>query len=257
MPRFKLTLAYVGTRYHGWQIQVKPSPPPTIQGEVEGVFRRVVGRLVRVHGAGRTDSGVHAEGQVAHVDIPDDRAGLDWQCVLNAKLPRDIRIMNVEAAPPGFHARFDVFSKTYVYQLWASRRYIPPRLAPFAWDCGAFDLEAARAALPLLAGRHDFACLQNAGTPMEDTVRTLMDLRLDPVPHASGLLFALSVTAGGFLKQMVRNITGLLVSIGQGKFACGRIPELIAAADRRLAPPTAPPQGLTLARVDYAPPTGE
>ena len=116
--RLKLLLAYVGTRYSGWQIQEKPSPPPTIQGELEAALRTICGHNVRAHGSGRTDSGVHAHGQVVHCDVPDSRAGLDWRNSLNAILPRDIRVLHAQRAAPDFHARKDALRKTYAYQFW-------------------------------------------------------------------------------------------------------------------------------------------
>ena len=114
MPRLKITLAYVGTQYCGWQIQEKANPPPTIQGELEKVLRKVTGAPTRVHGAGRTDSGVHAEGQVAHVDVPEDKAHLDWQRIFNTTLPKDISVLSVQKVSDTFLSRFDAVHKTYV-----------------------------------------------------------------------------------------------------------------------------------------------
>lgn len=254
MPRLRLTLAYMGSRYCGWQIQDKPQAPPTIQGELEKVLQRVCGSLLRVHGAGRTDSGVHAEGQVAHVDIPDAKAALDWQRIFNTSLPGDISVVEARWEHDGFHSRFDALHKTYTYQLWLERRWMPPLLRPLAWDCGPLDVERVRTALPLLLGKHDFRCLQNAGTPIEDTARTIMALELAPelalFPHPAAL--ALRVTADGFLKQMVRNLTGLLVAIGRGKFEVQAVPELLRHGSRADAPPTAPACGLSLSAVTYA-----
>lgn len=253
MPRLRLTLAYVGSRYCGWQIQDKPKPPPTIQGELEKVLTRVCGGLVRVHGAGRTDSGVHADGQVAHADIPEAKAPLDWQRIFNTSLPQDISVLETRWVHDTFHSRFDALHKTYTYQLWLNRRWMPPLLRPFAWDCGSLDVDAMQSALPYLLGKHDFRCLQNAGTPIEDTARTIMALELSPelalFPRAEAL--ALRVTADGFLKQMVRNMAGLLVAVGRGKFQSDAIPSLLLHGGRPDAPPTAPAQGLTLTSVTY------
>lgn len=256
MPRFRLTLAYVGTRCHGWQIQEKPHPPPTIQGELEAVLARVLcqkGQIVRVHGAGRTDSGVHADAQIAHCDIPDAKAHLDWQRIFNTSLAPDICVLDIAPVADTFHARLDAKAKTYTYQLWTEPRWMPPRLAPFAWNCGPLDTGRIHAALPYLTGSYDCRSLQNAGTPMENTVRTICNIALDPalalMPHANAL--ALRVRADGFLKQMVRNMTGLLVAVGRGTLAPENIPALLAACDRRLAPPTAPAHGLCLTNVHY------
>ena len=146
--RLKLLISYVGTGYSGWQIQEKPKPPPTVQGALEAALRTIAGKAVRVHGSGRTDSGVHAHGQVAHCDIPDTRAGLDWRHSLNAVLPRDIRVLDASPAAPDFHARKDALRKTYVYQFWQELAFMPPHLTPFVWKCGPLNLEAAQAALP-------------------------------------------------------------------------------------------------------------
>ncbi|ATD81804.1 MULTISPECIES: tRNA pseudouridine(38-40) synthase TruA [Desulfovibrio] len=258
--RLKLLISYVGTGYSGWQIQEKPKPPPTVQGALEAALRTIAGKAVRVHGSGRTDSGVHAHGQVAHCDIPDTRAGLDWRHSLNAVLPRDIRVLDASPAAPDFHARKDALRKTYAYQFWQDRRFLPPHVRPYVWNCGMLDLDAMRDALPFLLGRHDFAGLRNAGTDVESTERTIMDARLDALapceyypPHAP--MLRLTITADGFLKQMVRNVAGLLAACGQGKIQPAQIPALLAARDRQAVPSvTAPPEGLALVSVKYPEP---
>lgn len=296
--RLKLVLAYVGTAYCGWQIQEKPSPPPTIQGELEAALRTLTGRLIRVHGSGRTDSGVHAHGQTAHCDVPDhadatDAANAlspshvssvlaltdpsvapeltskkrqnsracrnwhDWRHSLNAVLPRDIRVLEAQAAPPHFHARKDALHKTYAYQFWCEKTFLPPQLTPFVWACGPLNIDACRAALPCLLGEHDFAALRNAGTDVEGTRRTILAAELEELPpceyyppHAP--MLRLTVTANGFLKQMVRNIAGLLAACGRNALAPADIPALLATGDRRaLRSATAPAQGLSLVRVTY------
>ena len=250
MPRLKLTLAYVGTAYSGWQIQEKASPPPTIQGELERALAKVCGQSVRVFGAGRTDAGVHAEAQVAHCDVPGLRA-VNWQAALNVKLPSDIRVMDAREAADTFHACFDVRKKTYRYDFWLSRRTAPPRLSPFVWDCGPLDLRLLEAALPLLTGKHDFKSFQNRGTNIRDTTRTLLSLTTARPAEFGEDMISLCLEADGFLKQMARNMAGLLVAVGQGRFDSSRIPALLAARDRAQGPPTAPARGLTLLRVDY------
>ncbi len=202
--RLKLLLAYLGTGYSGWQIQEKPSPPPTIQGELEAALRVLAGTPVRAHASGRTDAGVHAHGQVAHCDVPAAKAGLPWRRSLNALLPPAIRVLTVEPAPPDFHARKDALRKTYVYQFWQERGFVPPQLTPFVWNCGPLDVQSMRAALPHLLGEQDFAGLQNAGTDMESTTRHVIAAALDIAPpcefyppHAP--MLRLSVTANGFL----------------------------------------------------------
>ena len=255
--RLRLVLAYLGTAYSGWQIQEKPCPPPTIQGRLEAALHRLTGRQIRIFGSGRTDAGVHAHAQVAHCDVPDTRAGQDWRRCLNALLPDDIRVLGAFPALPDFHARKDACCKTYVYQFWQEHAFIPPALTPFVWSCGPLDVAAMLAALPCLQGEHDFASLQNAGTDIDGTVRRISHLELETMPQQSfypthAPLLRLRVTANGFLKQMVRNIAGLVVACGRGKLDAGQIPTILAACDRRALPsPTAPPGGLTLAQVEY------
>ena len=251
----KLTLAYTGTAYSGWQIQEKKNPPPTIQGELERALGSICKQHVRVFGAGRTDAGVHALAQVAHCKVPDLPA-INWLLALNTCLPPDIRVLAARPTHEGFHACFDAQSKTYRYELWLSR-LVPPRLYPFVWGCGPLDLAALEAALPLLEGRHDFASLQNKGSDLDNTVRTVYSLtcKLAAAGRDSlqkqDLLLELHVRANGFLKQMVRNMVGLLVAVGRHKFDAAHIPALLAACARHQAPPTAPARGLTLLEVHY------
>lgn len=254
--RLKLLVAYDGTGFSGWQIQEKPQPPPTVQGALEAAFTRISGVHVRVFGSGRTDAGVHAHGQVAHCDVPE-RPGFDWRHGLNAVLPKTVRILAAEAAVPDFDARRDALSKTYVYQFWRETRFVPPGLTPFVWACGPLDEAAMQMALPSFLGERDFASLRNAGSDTRDSVRRILAVSLETLPaqefyppHAP--LLRLRVTANGFLKQMVRNMAGLLVACGRGKLAPERIPTLLAARDRAaVTAPTAPPQGLALACVNY------
>lgn len=166
MPRLKLTIAYVGTQYHGWQTQARKnaSPLPTIQNIIEDAVAHVLGERVHVHGAGRTDAGVHAEAQVAHLDVPESRARMDWQLALNTLLPRDIRIADAVLVPDTFHAQHSAVRKTYEYRLWLSKRYTPPQLFPFVWACGSVDVERMDEGSRYLLGKRDFASLKNAGT---------------------------------------------------------------------------------------------
>lgn len=250
MARIKLTIAYVGADFNGWQTQATPGgEQPTIQSAVMRAVERVIGYKAHVHGAGRTDSGVHADGQVAHVDVPDDKAGVDWQLALNTGLPHSIRIVHFVVVGADFHAQRDAIKKTYLYRLWLNRRYIPPQLYPFAWDCGPLDEAAMHQAATYLEGQHDFSALRNAGTDVVTTVRHVETVRCD---EATGDLRVWRFEAEGFLKQMVRNMMGLLVRVGQGKVAPDAVPEIIAAADRRHPGVTAPARGLTLHRVWYA-----
>jgi len=246
MPRIRLTVAYVGTRYQGWQVQERGA---TIQGTLEEKLTRICEEPVRVHGSGRTDSGVHALGQVAHFDAPDSKAHIPWQKALNSMLPNDIAILDAREAEPGFHARFSVLSKRYAYTLWTEPGYTLPQRAPFVWAVRNLDFEAMDRAAELLHGTHDFAAFQNAGTEVKGTVRTLEPIVRVPGPHPCEWVFRFQ--SDGFLKQMVRNLMGLLVEIGRGGQEVADAERILAGRDRRLAPATAPPQGLTLEEVMY------
>ena len=255
--RLRLTVAYVGTRYQGWQLQAGSAALQTIQGQLEQALGLLAGQPVRVHGSGRTDAGVHAEGQVAHCDMPDERLARlkDLRHSLNALLPDDIRVFAACPAPSDFHARFSAHAKTYRYQFWQDQGFVPPRLVPYVWCSGPLDVARMRGALPFLQGRHDFAFLANAGSkPGESTIRELyhLDLAEEVVWQDCSPLLSLEVTGSGFLKQMVRNLAGLLAAIGRNRLEAAVIPELMAQGERRRVPtPTAPAKGLTMVCVDY------
>lgn len=245
MARIRLTVAYVGTNYNGWQFQKNGT---SIQEELETRLSRICDRPVRVHGSGRTDSGVHAIGQVAHFDAPDG-TNIPWQKALNSMLPKDIVIVDARPVSEDFHARFSARSKRYAYTLWTEPDYILPQRAPFVWGVRSLDLDALDQAAVLLAGTHDFASFQNAGTELKTTVRTL-----EPISRGPGLCrgeWVLYFQADGFLKQMVRNLVGFLVGVGRGRLSPADGPRILLARDRKQAPPSAPPQGLCLEEVFY------
>ncbi|SBW11144.1 tRNA pseudouridine synthase A [uncultured delta proteobacterium] len=256
MARLKLTLAYCGSAYAGWQIQAESQGTGTIQQELERALETIAGYPVRVHGAGRTDSGVHAEGQTAHADVPEKP--VDWQRALNALLPRDIRVLAAEPVAAGFHARYDSIGKVYAYTLFSGAGPVPPRLEPFVWATPPLDGAAMEAAAAILTGRHDFASFQNMGTPVADTVREVWSIRREEGragPFCCPESWPVTTWffhGNGFLKQMVRNMLGLMVWAGQGRVDAAGIAACLAAKTRRAVPsPTAPAKGLTLMRVDY------
>lgn len=244
--RLKLTLAYVGTNFQGWQLQ---SGPRTVQGCLEEALGRLAGTPVRAHGAGRTDAGVHALGQVAHADIPASRAGLPWQRALNALLPRDLCVTRLCEAQPGFHARFEAIRKTYGYTLWTEPDYLLPQRRPFVWATGPLDRERMAEAASRLVGTRDWAAFQNQGTPVRSTRRTVFDIRREPGQRPEESVWL--IIADGFLKQMARNIMGCLVMVGKGKLAVEEVLEIADRGRRGFAPATAPARGLCLERVDY------
>jgi tRNA pseudouridine38-40 synthase len=245
MRTLKLTLAYDGTRFVGWQRQADGE---SIQGLLEDALARFEGAPVTVHGAGRTDAGVHALGQVAsaRVGFAHDVATLTR--ALNAQLPEDVRVLRVEDAAPDFHARFSATGKTYEYRL----RHAPiadPFTRAYEWHVPErLDIAAMGRAAAALAGCHDFAAFRSVGTdPMNGTVRTLIRSAI----VAEGPLVRYEVTGDGFLRHMVRAIVGTLVEVGRGWRNADEMAGLIAGRSRAAAGATAPAHGLFLVRVDY------
>ncbi len=251
MPRLRLTLAYDGTAFAGWQLQAK-GKGRTVQGCLEAALAKLCDQPVRVFGAGRTDAGVHALAQVAHADVPEARMHIPWQKALNALLPKDIAVTEAALAPPGFHARFEATAKTYVYTLWTEKHYVLPWRRPYVWDvgrCFPLDVAAMDAAARELEGTHDFAAFQNAGSSVKTTTRHMR--ALTRLPAACPQETAWQFCAEGFLKQMVRNLMGALVAVGCGKISPTDIRPLLQTGQRSLAPATAPAQGLCLLAVEY------
>jgi tRNA pseudouridine38-40 synthase len=271
MTTFKLTLAYDGTDYVGWQRQASGT---SIQQVVEDALSDLDRRPVPLIGAGRTDAGVHAVGQVASCSL---RCGLEPRVLrraINARLPRDIRVLSAELVADGFHARHEARRKTYCYRIW-NGEVLSPFERRSAWHVsGSMDLNAVIAAAAMLEGRHDFAGFQAAGGNAQTTVRTVTRSRIfrtaigraaDPVaiePSETAVrpeptrgsdadLIVYEITGDGFLRHMVRAIVGTLVEIGRGRWSSGRIGEVLAARDRALSGPTAPPHGLFLVSVEY------
>jgi len=244
--RLKFKIAYVGTNFSGWQIQPNKR---TVQECVERALSKICGMQVRVHGAGRTDAGVHARGQVAHADIPASRYHVPWQKALNSILPDDISIIKTRYVSKDFHSRYMAVAKIYSYTLWTEPDYILPMRAPFCWKVGEIDLDSMIKAAKLLEGERDFRCFQNTGTPVKNTVRKLYKIFCTPGIYPQEKIFYF--VGDGFLKQMVRNIIGTLVWIGKGKMTLSEFSKLIDQKDRTLLPQTAPAKGLCLEEVLY------
>lgn len=265
--RLKITLAYQGTRFKGWQIQAhKDKPHPrTVQACIQQAVGVVVNDpsfSVHVVGSGRTDAGVHAEGQVAHTDIPEKRKDIDWQQALNGLLPKDVSVLKVDQVPQDFHAVYSAKYKIYTYRLWKTRRYVIPQRRHFVWAAGPLDEIVMEAAAASLVGRHDFESFRNQGGHTKTTVRNLMSVIRKPVMvgnESNEEVDGFSIypeevwefKADGFLKQMVRNLMGCLVEVGKGRMEPDRVETILQARDRTQAPATAPPQGLTLKHVVY------
>ena len=245
MRSFKLTVAYEGTRYCGWQVQAEHA---TVQQAFEEALARVTGQQVRVLASGRTDAGVHALGQVVGLRVPTRLNAAVLQRALNAELPEDIAVLAAEEAPEEFHAIRDAVGKRYRYVIdnGAVRDVFARR---YSWHYPqTLDVAAMQRTAEHLVGRHDFASFQSSGAPRESTVRTVYELLVE---RRAGRQIVIEVAADGFLYNMVRAIVGLLVEVGRGAAADGWAAEVLAARDRRAGGPTAPPQGLFLVNVDY------
>jgi tRNA pseudouridine38-40 synthase len=252
MPRIRLTLAYEGTDFCGWQIQ---KGQPTIQECLEKHLSVLCAQPTRIFASGRTDSGVHALGQVAHVDIPENRTHIPWQKALNAMLPPSIRIVKAEEVGFNFHARYSCISKTYSYTMWTLSDYVLPQRRRYVWNTGPLDFRAMDRAAAHLVGEHDFTSFQNIGTDVRSAVRRVT--RIDRSPGITGQEQIWTFSATGFLKQMVRNMVGLLYQVGRGKISPDQARTILQARDRSQAPATAPAQGLCLEYVEYPEDTNE
>jgi tRNA pseudouridine38-40 synthase len=256
MRVLKFTLAYDGTRFVGWQRQPRvEGAGESIQGLLEEALARFEGAPVTVHGAGRTDAGVHALGQIASATVAFTHPAATLRRALNAQLPDAIRVLDVCEAAPDFHARFRARSKTYRYQICAGSIGDPFTRA-FVWQLAeSLDLSAMRASAAALVGKHDFAAFQSVGSDVTSTVRTIVrcDVRefASPSPLSGAQLLVYEVTADGFLRHMVRTIVGTLVDVGRGWRAPESMARLIEGGTRAQAGATAPPHGLFLVCVDY------
>lgn len=245
--RFKLTVAYDGTAYAGWQVQPGET---TVQNEIETALKAIVGHECKVHGSGRTDAGVHARGQVAHVDLVTRMDAKAVMRALNARLPQDIRIIGSARAKPDFHARRSAHSKEYRYTVWAGS-VMPPHMRLYAAHVYKMpDIEAMRDAARRFVGRHDFAAFTaNPRREIETTVRTIFDCRVTK----SGHCVTIAVRGEGFLYKQVRSMSGFLLRVGSGHEKPEAVEALLDAhAPRTARVPSAPACGLTLWHVWYS-----
>jgi len=244
MRNIKLTIAYDGTKFHGFQVQPQLR---TVQGVLQDMIESVVGHPVSIIGSGRTDAGVHARGQVVNFKTTSRVPLEKWPIVCNVKLPNDLVVQASEEVPDDWHARFNATGKVYRYVIdrgaypdvftrhFSYHYPYPLRIEPM--------VEAAR----LLEGRHDFTSFCAAATPVEDKVRLLHAVELIEQDH----LLVITCRGEGFLYNMVRIIVGTLLDVGRGKIAPDEIPEILKACDRTRAGLTAPAHGLTMWEVLY------
>jgi tRNA pseudouridine38-40 synthase len=264
VPTLKLIVAYDGTSFVGWQRQAAGS---SIQGALEEAFGRLDGRHVTVVGAGRTDAGVHAAGQVASVMLETPRHPAEVLRALNAMLPPDVRVLRVEQAADRFHARHASRAKTYCYRI-VNGPIASPFTARYAWHVPwPLDADAMDVAARQLEGEHDFAAFRSTGSEVRETVRRLFESRVrvwtldaaDPdaagagpsAPLAGGRMILYVVRGSGFLRHMVRAIVGTLVEIGSGRMEIDAMRRVIASGGRGGAGATAPAHGLCLVNVEY------
>lgn len=248
MRFIRLTIAYDGTDFCGWQFQ--PSRR-TVQGVLEEAIQRVTGESLRVVAAGRTDTGVHALGQVVSLTTSSLLEPPVLLRAVNAYLPPDVTVLEVQDAPEGFNAIDCSRGKRYQYLIQdGCRRDVFARGR--AWRVfQQLDDKAMHAAAQLLRGTHDFRSFQNQGSPRVSTVRTIRDLNVERRTFGHGERVAIEIEADGFLYNMVRNIVGTLVEVGKGKQPADWPLAVLAAQDRTLAGMCAPPQGLYLVKVFY------
>ncbi|HTH52264.1 MAG TPA: tRNA pseudouridine(38-40) synthase TruA [Pyrinomonadaceae bacterium] len=248
---FKLTIQYDGTDFHGWQVQENDR---TIQGELERVIGMLVDADVSVVGSGRTDAGVHADGQVANVKIPGDKFTPEkFKNAINGNLWRDIRVMKCERAPDEFHARFSAKKKTYLYRIMNA-----PVMSPFwrryaAHESKPLDVGRMTEASRFFLGEHDWTAFSSAQSDGESRVRNITDIGVASKwdDRAQGSMIEVQITGTGFLRYMVRSIVGTLIEVGHGTRDTDSIQTAIITGDRKLAGKTAAAQGLTLLRVEY------
>ena len=244
MTNFKIIVEYDGRPFFGWQRQ-GPVSGPTVQGVLEEALSRLCGHPITLHGSGRTDAGVHARGQAASFFTPSPRTAREVVRGGNSLLPPAVAILAAEEAEADFHARFSARAKIYEYDYDLSPTRRPLRRA---WRVGpGLNWAEVERALPALVGEHDFRAFQAAGSESRGTVRTIFAAELSsPEPD----LRRLTLTGSGFLRHMVRRVAGLLAEIGRSRLPAAALPGIILGRGRA-AGPTAPPDGLCLARVIY------
>jgi tRNA pseudouridine38-40 synthase len=251
MPRYALKIEYDGRPFVGWQWQ---AAHPSVQATLEAAVARIAPEAPSVTGAGRTDGGVHATGQVAHVDLARAWEPFRLCAAVNAHLrPAPVAVVAAAEVPEGFHARFDAVEREYLFRLVARRAPLVHDRG-FAWRVGHFlDLAAMREGAAALIGRHDFTTFRSSICQAKSPVRTLDALEIEERPAPAGREYRFRLRARSFLHNQVRGIVGTLERVGAGAWPPERVGAALAARDRAACGPVCPPDGLYLAAVRYAP----
>ncbi len=245
MKRIKLVIAYDGTNYCGWQLQ---PGQPTVEAQLNRALSELLGEEIIVIGASRTDSGVHAEGNVAVFDTESRIPAEKIAQAVNQHLPEDIRVQSSKEVAADFHPRRCVSRKTYEYRILNRRIALPTERFYNSFIYYQLDMELMQKAASYLVGEHDFKSFCSVKTQVTDTVRTIYQLDLSK----SGDIITITVIGSGFLYNMIRIIAGTLIEVGRGAYPPEKVKEMLYGCDRSLAGPTAPAQGLTLKKIDYS-----
>lgn len=247
MKNFKMLVRYDGARYKGWQKLGGEDADKTVQGKLEAVLTKCFGRETEVHGASRTDAGVHALEQVVSFKQATKATPKEVMAYLRAYLPEDIAVLKVSHATDDFHARYKATGKTYVYKIW-NQNEMDPFVRKYVWHVGGrLDIEAMQRAANALLGKHDFTTFTNAKSKKKSMERTVSAVDI----KREGTEVMIRISADGFLHNMVRKIVGMLVLVGTGELNEDAIQTSLEAKDRALNAPLAPAQGLFLEKVHY------
>jgi tRNA pseudouridine38-40 synthase len=248
---YRLTIQYDGTDFHGWQSQ--GAGERTVQGELARALLLIEGREVIVHGAGRTDAGVHAVGQVASVELQRKWSAGKLCAAINGNIAPDARVIDAQMMDADFHARYSARGKTYRYRIF-NARYASPFLARYTHtDARPLDLERMQACACLFSGTHDWTAFSAAQSDVQTRVRTVTQLVVGErwSEEGRGRLIEITASAEGFLRYMVRSIAGTLLEVGRGQMDASQVARAIESGERALAGATAPAKGLTLLKVHY------
>ena len=248
---YRLTIQYDGTEFHGWQVQ--GAGERTVQGELARALSLIDGREVSVHGAGRTDAGVHALGQVASVELRRELSAEKLCAAVNGNIAPDVRVIEARVVDEDFHARYSARGKTYRYRVF-NARYASPFLARYAHtDARPLDVGRMQACARLFLGAHDWTAFSAAQTDVQTRVRTITQLEVTErwSEEGRGRLVEITASADGFLRYMVRSIAGTLLEVGRGQIEAMQVARAIDSGERALAGATAPAKGLTLVEVHY------